>query len=108
MIPYLVAYVTLSTSGLLLLRSRLGGGETPASLVLEPLFLLGAACYAASFLVWLLALRHFEITRAFPIFLGASYAAVTVGAVLILGEHVGPLRLAGIVLIGGGIVLVGR
>jgi multidrug transporter EmrE-like cation transporter len=107
-IAYLVVYVALSTSGLLLLRSRLGGGETLASLASDPRLLLGAACYAASFLVWLLALRHFEITRAFPVFLGASYIAVTVGAVLILGEHLGPVRLAGVVLIGGGIFLVGR
>lgn len=108
MIVYLVVYVALSTSGLLMLRSRLGSDEPLASLASDPRFLLGAACYAASFLVWLLALREFEITRAFPVFLGASYLAVTLGAVVILGEHVGPLRLAGMALIGGGIVLVGR
>ena len=108
MIPYLVVYVALSTAGLLLLRSRLGSGAGLGDLVTDPRLLVGAACYAASFLTWLLALRHFEITRAFPIFLGSSYAAVTIGAVLVLGEHLTGLRVTGIVLVGLGIVLVGR
>ncbi len=108
MTPYLVAYVALSTAGLLLLRSRLGSGEAVGALATDPRFLLGAACYAASFLTWLLTLRQFEITRAFPIFLGSSYAAVTAGAVVVLGEHLTGARIAGIVLVGLGIVLIGR
>jgi multidrug transporter EmrE-like cation transporter len=107
-IPYLAVYVTLSTAGLLLLRSRLGSGDGLGELATDPRFLLGATCYAASFLTWLLALRHFELTRAFPVFLGSSYAAVTIGAVVILGEHLTGLRVTGIVLVGLGILLVGR
>jgi multidrug transporter EmrE-like cation transporter len=107
-IPYLVVYVVLSTAGLLLLRSRLGSGESLGSLATDPRFLLGAACYAASFLTWLATLRHFEVTKAFPIFLGTSYAAVTVGAVFILGESLSTSRVVGIVLVGVGIVFIGR
>jgi multidrug transporter EmrE-like cation transporter len=107
-IPYLVVYVVLSTAGLLLLRSRLGSGESVSSLISDPRFLLGAACYAASFLTWLAALRHFPVTKAFPIFLGSSYLAITIGAVLILGEHVTASRVVGIALIGVGLVFVGR
>lgn len=108
MIPYLAAYVVLSTAGVLLLRSRLGAGLGIASLVSDPRLLIGAVCYAASFLTWLAALRHFEITRAFPIFFGTSYAAVVLGAVVILDERVTGARVAGIVLVGVGIVLVSR
>lgn len=108
MIPYLVVYVTLSTAGLLLLRSRLEGGGSLSSLASDPLLLIGAACYALSFLTWLAALRYYEITRAFPIFLGSSYVAVTIGAVIVLGEHVTGVRIAGIVLVGLGILLIGR
>jgi multidrug transporter EmrE-like cation transporter len=107
-IPYLVLYVVLSTVGLLLLRSRLGSGAAIGDIATDPRFLLGVACYAASFLTWLLALRQFEITRAFPIFLGSAYVAVTIGAVVVLGESVSLTRTAGIALIGVGIVLVGR
>jgi multidrug transporter EmrE-like cation transporter len=108
MIPYLIVYVALSTTGLLLLRSRLGSGEDLASLLSDPRFLAGAVCYAASFLTWIAALRHYEITRIFPLFLGAGYACVTIGAVVILGEHLTVSRISGIVLVGAGIVLVGR
>jgi multidrug transporter EmrE-like cation transporter len=108
MIPYVLTYVVLTTAGLLLLRSRLGSGASVSELATDPRFLLGAACYAASFLTWLLALRKFEITRAFPVFLGASYVAVTIGAVLILDEHLSAPRVGGIVLVGLGIVLIGR
>jgi multidrug transporter EmrE-like cation transporter len=107
-IPYLAVYVVLSTAGVLLLRSRLGTGAGLATLASDPRLLIGAVCYAASFLTWLAALRHFEITRAFPVFLGTSYAAVSVGAVLILGERVTAARLSGLALVGVGIILIGR
>jgi multidrug transporter EmrE-like cation transporter len=49
------------------------------------------------------------VTQAFPVFLGTSYAAVTVvGAVVVLGESLTAVRIGGIVLIGAGLVLIGR
>jgi drug/metabolite transporter (DMT)-like permease len=105
-IAYLVVYVTLSTTGLLLLRSRLAGAEL-ANLPTDALFLLGGICYAVSFLTWMLALRRFEVVRAFPIFAGTSYAAVMLGAVLILGERLTEGGVAGAVLVGAGILLIG-
>jgi multidrug transporter EmrE-like cation transporter len=107
-IPYLVVYVALSTAGVLLLRSRFGSGESLAALASDPRFLLGGVCYTASFLTWLAALRHYQITRAFPIFLGSSYAAVMVGAVVVLGERLTAARIAGILLVGAGVLLIGR
>jgi multidrug transporter EmrE-like cation transporter len=105
-IAYLVVYVTLSTTGLLLLRSRLAGAEL-AHLPTDALFILGGICYAVSFLTWMLALRKFEVVRAFPIFAGASYAAVMLGAVFILGERLTEGGVAGAVLVGAGILLIG-
>jgi multidrug transporter EmrE-like cation transporter len=108
MIEYVLVYVVLSTSGLVILRSRLGGGQSLMVLAHDPRVLLGAACYAASFLTWLLALRKFELVRAFPVFMGSSYAAVTVAAVLVLGERLSTLRGIGIALVGFGVLLVYR
>ena len=108
MIAYLVAYVVFTSSGVLLLRARLGSGESISSLATDPRLIVGVVCYAASFLTWMAALRHFELTRAFPIFIGASYAAIALGAVALLGEHLTGLRLAGVVLVGVGILLIGR
>ena len=108
MIGYLAVYVVLSTTGLILLRARLRSGESINQLLLDPLLLVGAVCYALSFFTWLLALRSFELTRAFPIFLGTSYAAVMVASVVVLDEHLTSLRVAGLVLVGLGIVLISR
>lgn len=107
MIAYLAAYVALSTTGLLLLRARLDGAMI-SELPRDIWFLVGAACYIGSFVTWLVTLRHFPVTRAFPLFLGTTYAAVTVGAVAILGEHLTAPRLAGVALVGVGVVLLAR
>jgi len=68
----------------------------------------GRAATPASFLVWLAALRQFEITRAFPIFFGLACVAIATGMVAILGEQVTVPRVAGIVLVGFAILLIGR
>lgn len=108
MIGYLVVYVVLSTTGLILLRARLRSGEPINQLLLDPLLLIGAMCYALSFFTWLLTLRSFELTRAFPIFLGSSYAAVMVASVVLLNEQLTSSRLAGLVFVGVGMLLITR
>lgn len=108
MIEYVVVYVSLSTSGLILLRSRLAHAESIAVLARDPRLLAGAVCYAASFLTWLAALRRFEITRAFPVFMGLSYATVTIAAVIVLGERLSVIRALGIALVGVGVLLVSQ
>ena len=108
MIEYVLVYVVLSTSGLVILRSRLGGGESLTALAHDPRLFVGGLFYAASFLTWLLALRRFELVRAFPVFMGSSYAAVTMAAVLVLGERLSALRGLGVALVGLGVLLVYR
>ena len=108
MLPYLAVYVALSATGLLLLRSRLAGGASLSALPTDVWFIVGALCYGLSFLTWLAALRHFDLARAFPVFAGSSYAAVTIGAILFLGERISDRGIAGVVCIGAGILLLGR
>jgi multidrug transporter EmrE-like cation transporter len=110
---YTVAYVMLSTAGLLLLRSTLGsnddtGGSQLSTLLSDPAFLIGACLYGISFLTWMLALRRFAITTVYPLFIGSGYAAVTLGSLVFLGESLSALRAFGIVLIGAGVLLLVR
>ena len=104
---YTTVYVVLATAGLVLLRHQLRGGAL-AELVHAPFVYVGAAFYAASFITFLLALRRFDVLTVYPVFSGVAYATVTLAAWLLLGESLGAGRLAGIVLVAGGVVLLVR
>lgn len=104
---YLLAYVALSTAGLMLLRRSLADA-TFAEALSDPRFYAGAVGYALSFATFLLSLRRFEVLTVFPVFLGCAYAAVAVGAAVFLGEALTPARVAGLALVGSGLVLLAR
>jgi undecaprenyl phosphate-alpha-L-ara4N flippase subunit ArnF len=67
----------------------------------------GLLCYALSMLAWLLALTGYRLSIAYPM-LGISYVLVYLGAVSWerIGEPFSLLRLAGIMLVLIGVVLV--
>jgi multidrug transporter EmrE-like cation transporter len=102
----LLAYVALSTSGLLLLRTGLRGDGGIADFLRDPRVLAGAVLYAASFLTWLLALRRHDLTLVYPMFIGTGYIVIVLAAALFLDESLGGMRLLGIALVGAGLVLL--
>jgi multidrug transporter EmrE-like cation transporter len=104
---YLVTYVVLSATGLILLRRSLADATVGEALS-DPRFYLGAAGYALSFGTFLLALRHWEVLTVFPVFLGTAYAAVAVAAAVFLDETLTPARVVGIALVGSGLLLLAR
>jgi small multidrug resistance pump len=107
LIAYLVVYTALGTIGLMLLRRSLA--EAPlAELVRDPTVLTGALFYAASFTTFLASLRRFDVLLVFPLFTGATYAAVTIAAAVVLDESLNTSRLAGIALVAAGAVLLVR
>ena len=106
-------YTAASVIGLLLLKHALplvradwqgGSFLTAPALVLA----VGACLYIASFAVWLIILARHELSAAYPTAIGLTLAFSTVGAALLLGEPLSPLRIGGIVLIFVGILLVTR
>lgn len=110
---YVAAYAALSAGGVLLLRSALGDESSLSTVSIralagDPRFVFGAVLYAASFLTWLAALRRYEVSRIFPVFVGVGYCAVVIGAYAFLGEHMTASRVAGIAVILAGVVLVVR
>lgn len=107
LIVYGAVYTVLATSGLMLLRSRLDSASIGEAIV-DPGVYLGIACYAASFLTFLLTLRRFEVLTVFPLFTGVTYAAVALGAAVVLGEELTVPRVAGLVLVGLGAILLVR
>jgi multidrug transporter EmrE-like cation transporter len=107
LIAYAVVYTTLATTGLVLLRHSLGDAAV-TEVVRDPAFFAGAVSYAASFATFLLSLRRFEVLTVFPLFTSLAYATVTVAAALVLDEPLTASRIAGIALVGAGIVLLVR
>jgi multidrug transporter EmrE-like cation transporter len=67
----------------------------------------GMLCYAASIGLWLVVLSRVEVTVAYPM-LSIGYVIAAVLGFVFLGENVGAERLAGIALIGAGVMLMAR
>jgi multidrug transporter EmrE-like cation transporter len=105
-------YVVLSTTALLVIRRALDVTRSPDEslmrTVLSPTVVLGGVLYAASFCVWLLALRRYPATTVYPLFVGAGFIGIALGGWLVLGESLGPMRVAGTAVVLTGIVLLTR
>ena len=106
------AYVSLSTTGLLLMRSVLdlnrGAPTSFARAMVQPRAFAGVLLYGASFLVWMFALRRFPITGLYPLFVGAGFVGVVLGGSIVLGESLTAIQVVGMVVIFGGILITLR
>ena len=72
----------------------------------DPLVALGAVSYAATFVLYAIAVSRMELSFVLPI-AASSYALTTLCAWLILGEHVSPTRWSGTLLVSLGVIVVG-
>ncbi len=120
---YLSPYLHLAINGLLVTASELllKRGATATAHVPVPRWLAwtgitalgswwvwaGIACYIASFLNWLHVLRWVPLSVAFPI-ASSVHALIPLGAWLLLGETISPLRWSGIALIVLGIGFIAQ
>jgi multidrug transporter EmrE-like cation transporter len=108
-ITLFIAYVATSSFGLLLLKrslSRIRAADA-AILTLSPDTLLLAAgfvLYVVSFGLWMRILARLPLSTAYPIAIGLTLACSTAGAVLLLNERLGALKLAGMVMILAGCI----
>ncbi len=103
-IALFIVYVATSSTGLLMLKRSLGRIEKAGGvfLTLTPDTLLlatGLGLYIASFLMWIRILARVPLSTAYPISIGLTLAFSTTGATMLLGERLGALKIAGILLI---------
>ena len=80
--------------------------ELAVAVARHPIFILVVAFMAAQLVNWLKVLDHADLSYAKP-FTSLSYATVCVLSVLLLGEHIAPLQIAGIVVVVAGVWCVG-
>lgn len=71
----------------------------------QPLVLLGFGLYFAGFLVWLTILKDIDLGRAFPM-TAVIYVSTLVAAVTLFHEHLNPMRIVGVAVIGVGVALL--
>jgi multidrug transporter EmrE-like cation transporter len=71
-----------------------------------PTFWVTILCYIATFVVWMAVLTRMDLNRAFPL-TALTYVTVPLLALVLFGEHLPALRIAGIAVIIAGVVLIG-
>jgi small multidrug resistance pump len=101
----LVAAILLGIAGQIALKSAAEGSATVTAHFLNPLTMIGLAVYIVAALCYILALKKIPVSIAFPS-VAASYAVVAVLAHVLWNEPLGWPQLAGIVLIGSGVLLI--
>jgi multidrug transporter EmrE-like cation transporter len=105
------AYVGASSVGLLLLKGSLdriraaSGALLPVSQDMI-LMAVGLVLYIISFGLWVGVLARMPVSTAFPLAIGLTLALATTGASVLLGEGIGLVKLAGVLLIFAGCVAV--
>ena len=106
----LMAYANVT----LKLRITALGGESSKSLLayivsmmLDPWIWSALIAAVVTGLFYVITLRQLELSVLEPLF-ALVFILVPLAAVFILGEHLPPLRIAGLVLIFVGVVLVGQ
>jgi multidrug transporter EmrE-like cation transporter len=75
--------------------------------LLDPLMIAATIAYAASFILWIFALRQLPLSIAYS-FSGLTIALVTVNSVLMLNETLSFYQISGIILIISGVILLSR
>jgi len=81
--------------------------ELAVAVVRNPIFILVVVFMAAQLVNWLKVLDHADLSYAKP-FTSLSYVTVCVLSVVILGEHIAPLQILGIVIVVAGVWCVSQ
>lgn len=74
----------------------------------QPAFLGGVVLYGLAAVVWFYALSITEVSTGYPVLVGLTFVLVSLGAAGLFHESLVPAKLAGMVLILAGILLVSR
>ncbi len=103
----LVAAIMLGIAGQISLKHGAGGAATLVGQFLNPLTVVGLLIYFAAALCYIFALKRIPVSVAYPS-ISASYIVVAILAHLLWKEPFGWPQVAGILLIGGGVVLINQ
>lgn len=106
-------YVLSSVAGLVILKRYLAQTNTPGSgadvrIGSLTWVAVGAMLYLGSFVLWLLILRCFPLSTAYPLAVGLTLSGTTAVSVFMLRESMPSGKVVGILLIIAGVIFVSR
>jgi multidrug transporter EmrE-like cation transporter len=108
----ITAFLTAIANVLLTKGIRVAGGGAASSfeeltkLLLTPSFLTGFLTYFIASIVWFRVLASEPVSIAYPVLVSLTFAAVTLASVLVLGESATLSKMAGLMIIFIGIVII--
>ena len=108
MMPYwatLAAAICTSLVGQVLLKAGATGDGGFLAQLLRPATIVGLACYGGAALLYIVALRRIPMSVALPC-TAASYVVIALIGHFAFGEALGLQKIAAILLISGGVVLL--
>jgi small multidrug resistance pump len=108
MLPYyaaLVAGIILGVAGQVALKLGADGTKTIAMQFLHPATIVGFGIYVAAAVLYMIAIKKIPISLAYPS-VSISYVIVGIIAHVMWNEPFGLQQIAGLLLIGGGIVVL--
>lgn len=101
----LIAAILIGIGGQIALKWGANGSTTVVAQFFNPSTMLGLSLYVIAALCYVVALKKIPVSIAFPS-VAASYAVVAVLAHVLWNEPLGWPQMAGIVLIGSGVLLI--
>jgi drug/metabolite transporter (DMT)-like permease len=114
LIPIAVVLMAYANVVLKLRITVLGGGDSSASwlsylisMMFDPWTWSALIASVITGTLYVISLRQLELSVVQPLF-ALVFVVVPLSAVLILGEHLPPFRIVGLVLIFVGVILVGQ
>jgi small multidrug resistance pump len=108
MLPYyaaLAAGILFGVAGQIALKSGSAGAATVTQQFLHPWTIIGFGIYVLAAIFYIIAIKKIPISLAYPS-VSLSYVIVGLAAHFLWNEPFGLPQLAGILLIGGGIILL--
>jgi multidrug transporter EmrE-like cation transporter len=73
-----------------------------------PPFYLGWGCYGIAAVIWFRVLKAEPLSSSYPILMGLTFIIVSTGAIVLFNEQISFMKIAGMIAILFGIVLVSR
>ena len=115
-IPLILLAVLLGATGQVIMKmgmkiyGEVSAGSVWGQLVpilKVPQVFLGFVCYGISAVLWIAVVSKIDLSLAYPM-VSVAYVAVFVASWLLFGEKISALRVAGLVLIVAGVLVISR